>query len=550
MIDVQYSLGNGTLKGFSDEECSFLLSNNAGSFYYHSERSRNGGWFVHDYGELFRVLAEIRTPSPRISTVIHSGSKVEIKRNGIREMFALSDGKNALVYKTNTPLDTDIILDVKNINDDRQWGRQYTIKVENGMTIVHFTKSTDAREDKTNGKQEYEFFIVLDKPARVIKRWEERVYADDIHDAASHSRLVFRAVRVWTASLIITASKNLQRALDAQKDAKAGQWLENEHALTSQALKNFCEQKEGSTTIKTAFPVQRQTRDEIIAAAALAQVNPHHARSILIQNARRIMNDGRLSENSASEIRIADGTGWLFKRCYELMHLFSSEEKEFLAEKIVDVIETLHERYTKDGFAWDNAMAAISGDPLSIDAQALRLATYRCAHAVTKNELYKEMESKLRSKVHDAFWNSEMIAQSMGNYAPHPRIILAAYIYPELFAKEEWSVCFTNLLKEAWLEWGGLKIKGDNKDDNKSFFWLNNIAALCFFRTDRALFRNHIQKIASASRHEMLWQGCLGMHGEWSNAAKLSSNGACDIKSTATFAELRDENQERTSLIR
>ena len=147
MIDVQYSLAHGTVKGLADES-SFLLSNNAGSFFYHDWKTRNGGWFVHDE-DTFRVIAEMRTASPQVSAIIHSGSKVEMKKNGIREMFTLPEGKNVLVYKTNTPLDTDIFLDVRKLNDNRQWGRHYNIKVEGGKTIIHFMKSTDAREDKT-----------------------------------------------------------------------------------------------------------------------------------------------------------------------------------------------------------------------------------------------------------------------------------------------------------------------------------------------------------------------------------------------------------------
>ncbi|HLC20388.1 MAG TPA: hypothetical protein VJK72_05680, partial [Candidatus Nanoarchaeia archaeon] len=506
------------------DESSFLLSNNAGSFFYHDWKTRNGGWFVHDE-DTFRVIAEMRTASPRVSAIIHSGSKVEMKKNGIREMFTLPEGKNVLVYKTNTPLDTDIFLDVRKLNDNRQWGRHYNIKVEGGKTIIHFMKSTDAREDKTNGQHEYDFFIVLDKPARVVKRWQDRIYTDETHDAASYSRLIFHAVRVWATSMTITASQNLQQALDAQENIKINQRIDDESALTVQALKNFFE----PLGVKSAFSVQWGTRDEIIAAAAIAKISPRHAKEIIMKNARAIMNDGRLTETMTSETRIADGTGWLFKRCYEMIDLFSPEEKKYLTEKIVDVIETLHERHTKDGFAFDVI------DEQTIDAQALRLALYKSAFGLTKNELYYDFEKKLKNKVRDAYWNGEQLAQSMGNYAPHPKIVLAAYIYPDLLTKEEWSSCFTQMLKGTWLEWGGLKI------EEKSLFWMNNIAALCFLRTNKILFNNHIQKITNASKREMLWQGCLGMHGESSTAAILKSNGSCDIKSTATYMELMDE---------
>jgi len=525
VIDVQYNLARGTLKGLADES-SFLLSNNAGSFFYHDWKTRNGGWFVHDE-DTFRVIAEMRTASPQVSAIIHSGSKVEMKKNGIREMFTLPEGKNVLVYKTNTPLDTDIFLDVKKLNDNRQWGRHYNIKVEGGKTIIHFVKSTDAREDKTNGQHEYDFYIVLDKPARVIKRWEERLYTDETHDAASYSRLVFHTVRVWATSMTITAGRNLQQALEAQKDVRIKQRVNNESALTVQALKNFLE----PSGVKSAFPAQWRARDEIIAAAALAKISSQHTKEIIMRNARAIMNDGRLTETITSETRTTDGTGWLFKRCHEMIDMFSPEEKKYLADKVVDIIETLHERHTKDGFAFD-----VIEDTQTIDAQALRLALYKSAFGLTKNELYNEFEKKLKNKVRDAYWNGEQLAQSRGNYNPHPRIVIAAYVYPDLLTKEEWSSCFTQMLKGTWLEWGGLKI------EEKSLFWINNIAALCFLRTNKTLFHNHIQKIMNASKREMLWQGCLGMHGESSAAATLKSNGSyADIKSTATYMELMDE---------
>ena len=553
MIDVQYLIGTAGVKKTLDGEHSFLLSD--GSFYYHNWKTRNGGWFVYDNGETFRIAAELRTPSPHVSSIHHQVKKIELRRNNVRELYQVAE--NTMIWKSNTALDTDIVLDVKKIGDERQWGRHYDIDVQDNKTIIKFTKKTDQREDKTNGQLEYEMFVVLNTPARVLKRWEERVYEDETHDTQSYSRLVFRAVRLWTTSLVLTASQNLQQALDANEKWSKGRISQNneqhaeqnkpiENVLSAQALKQFITKEK----IITAIPdCSSNARSELIALKAIAMDNSQHAVKRIIHYARALMNDGRLTEHEATEARCADGAGWLFKRCGELIDSFSSEEKSFLSEKIADVIETLHERQTKDGLAFDNPMLGMcpseSRSHVTIEMQALRLATYRCAHNLTKNMLYKELEDKLQKKVRDHFWNGQQLSSGLGDSAPHPSIFLAEYIYPDLLTKEEWSICFTNLLKNLWLDWGGIAMHDTNSTaltDNRSYFWLNNVTAIALHNTNSELFKRHIEKIHNASKSEFLWHGCLGAHGEYSPAARLDSRGnPADLLSTATFVELLEE---------
>ena len=192
-----------------------------------------------------------------------------------------------------------------------------------------------------------------------------------------------------------------------------------------------------------------------------------------------------------------------------------------------------------------------------IEIQALRLSMYRLAYELSGKDEFKELEQKLKEKVREKFWNGNILADGLDDWTIRPNLFIAAYIYPELLSKDEWSKCFETALPKLWLEWGGLatidkdnplfcdNYTGENHQSyhrGDSWFWINNLAAIVMARVDRKLFGNYIDQILDASANDILYQGFIGHHSELSSASEQKSEGClCQAWSSAMFVELMHE---------
>jgi glycogen debranching enzyme len=79
-----------------------------------------------------------------------------------------------------------------------------------------------------------------------------------------------------------------------------------------------------------------------------------------------------------------------------------------------------------------------------------------------------------------------------------------------------------------------------------SWFFINNIAAICMLRTDKVKFRKYIDSIVDAGAREILWSGAAGHAAEISDANHLSSQGCfSQAWSNATFIELMLELNQK-----
>jgi glycogen debranching enzyme len=150
-----------------------------------------------------------------------------------------------------------------------------------------------------------------------------------------------------------------------------------------------------------------------------------------------------------------------------------------------------------------------------------------------------------------------MLADGLDDWTVRPNIFIAAYVYPELLSKTEWTLCFKNALPKLWLSWGGLasidknnplftpRYTGETRQSyhrGDSWFWINNLAALVMSRTNKAKFKRYIDAIAKASAKEILTSGAVGHHAEVSSASRLESQGCmAQAWSDAMFIELVEE---------
>ncbi|MBI1935404.1 hypothetical protein HYS31_03105 [Candidatus Woesearchaeota archaeon] len=214
-------------------------------------------------------------------------------------------------------------------------------------------------------------------------------------------------------------------------------------------------------------------------------------------------------------------------------------------------VNTSNETWMDAGFGTDTRSGA------RIEIQAFRLNMYRLMFELTQNHKYKALENVLKNKVRKEFWNGKMLADGLDDFTIRPNIFIAYYAYPELLSREEWEVCFENALKALWLDWGGLStidkssplyVELSTGEDKRSYhrgdswFWLNNLAAICMHRLNKAKFQKYIRKIIEASTEEILWKGCIGCHAELSDAKELSSKGCwSQAWSNAMFMEMVEE---------
>jgi len=189
-----------------------------------------------------------------------------------------------------------------------------------------------------------------------------------------------------------------------------------------------------------------------------------------------------------------------------------------------------------------------------IEIQAMHLNMLHLMHQLSHDSAYEKKEKNLRSDVLEAFWNGNLLGDGVEEFTARPNVFIAYYMYPDLLSRSDWQACFENVLEKLWLEWGGLS-SIDRKHalftadysgiDNRSYhrgdswFWLNNLAAVCLYRNNAIKFEDKILKVIEASSNEILWHGAVGHHAEISSASHLSSKGCfAQAWSASMFIEL------------
>ncbi|MBN1502959.1 hypothetical protein JW930_05435 [Candidatus Woesearchaeota archaeon] len=323
------------------------------------------------------------------------------------------------------------------------------------------------------------------------------------------------------------------------------------------------------------------TRDIAVAGGALIKRKRFYlAKKLLFGFLNAISQDGRLPNRVPySELASADGIGWIFKRIYDLLIALDNEniinffisEAEFkkLHEALEFSINNQVKHYLKDGLLSNGAHetwmdTSCKNDTRSgarIEIQALflitlRLMQYVCSLLKENGEYYTSLEVDIKNKAREAFFSNNNLKDGKNDLTQRPNVFIAYYVYPDLLDAEEWKLVFKNALKKLWLDWGGLATIPKESSlfcpfytgqDNKSYhrgdswFFLNNMAAICMYKLDNKLFSAYIKKIFEASKKEILYLGAIGSHAELSSAATLLPQGCLTQSwSNAMYAELVD----------
>ncbi len=244
----------------------------------------------------------------------------------------------------------------------------------------------------------------------------------------------------------------------------------------------------------------------------------------------------------------------------ELMEIFDRFYMSF--EKIVENLwnsefELLR---PKKGDSWMDTIEVMF--PLDIQVAFLEMVSFLIILASTIKKKggvvahLEDFEGLLKDKIKIEYFRNDYLYDEPFEDKVSSNVFLCYYMYPELFSDEEWEMIFDNALKELVVPWGGvasISVKdfrfqpyytGENNMSyhrGDSWFWINNIAAICMHNLNEKKYRQHISKILLASTHDVLNYGCIGYASEISSASEQRSEGCfAQLWSSSTYLEMVD----------
>ncbi|MBL7056416.1 hypothetical protein ISS07_05880 [Candidatus Woesearchaeota archaeon] len=579
MVKVTHCTGSSCISKNIKNRTSFILTNNQGSYTHFSDkpRSKYQGFFYFDNFKMFKTIENI--------SIVGSGNLTEIKNNffnieraypKIKETFSMFNSHNSLAYELDKENNIDIALDVKESYDSREWGRSYKISKEKNVVVIEFTKETNYREDNVHGKKEYQIYLAIKsnkKEYKEISNWKERTYElDQERNSLPYTRHVFGALRLNGNKFVFSVSKNKKKAIEECQSIynnlkslknKQKQYFQDEIIKKNKKIISKIKNKEKKFSIISAMNsldnltismdkekyilaglpwfFQNWARDELISLKGLMQMNKFSdAKKIMDRDLKNVKEDGTILNNNLGGIKSADSIGWMFKRIqdYSLSGNFKDKNK---LKKIVDVLIKHHTvNHLEPTNSKETWMDSIPREGARIEIQALRLKIYEVLHSLTKNKTYQALEESSRKNVLEKFWNGKYLNDGLEDKTIRPNIFVSYYIYPKLLTKKDWEICFENSLQSSYLVWGGISTIDkknqlfhknhsgeipDSYHNGDSWFWINNLAAMCLHDNNQTKFKKYITKILEASCQELLWSGAIGHHSELSSASNLKSEG-------------------------
>ncbi len=591
-------LGNRAIEKDStnEGELSFVLSNSSGGFAHFSasQSSKYQGFFAKIGGNLFKIIESLKASSEeKVSAVENTGYSAIFYRGSFYESFFMPQQKNSLVYQSSIELPVELFFDVMLANDFRVWGRHYNVvKAADDSIVMQFTKKTDNKEDNSNEKEEFKIFVAIRHDGFAVSlngEWVNRSYILDAKRNSASERYVYRATTVTAKTLVISAAATAEAALKEanavfksidklKREAKShynklcgvstkSGSSKNEITLAANAASVALDKLKSGSGLYAGLPwfFQEWSRDELVSCVALPAAE---RKKVVLSYLDYILEDGRvpiiIGSSDNPQNSSADSVGWLFKRASDLRAegKFTGAETKKLRAGLKKSIDGLLRFHSKNGFitsekneTWmDTSYSDDGRKGACIEIQAMQLNMYHLMNKLSKEKTYLLLEKSLRQNVRKFFWNGSMLADRLNDYTTRPNIFIAAYIYPELLSKKEWEACIQSALPKFWLDWGGLATidkahssfrsehTGETNESyhrGDSWYWINNIAAIVMHSVNKRKFKSYIEKIAAASKNDILWKGAVGCASELSSAKEQRAEGCLNQAwSNSTFIEL------------
>ncbi len=447
----------------------------------------------------------------------------------------------------------------------------------------------------------------LDKDYRFVDSWEEHRYPyDEIRQDAPFSRFIYRPFLFEAKGALVAVGRTKEEALEelsklkSSKNSKRSKDLKIirirnrrikkfSHAAflcAQNSLNNLIVERDGMKRLFAGYPwfFQFWTRDESISTIGLIRTGRFlEAKAILMKYLDAVWIDGRIPNRiPMSHLGSADGVGWVFKRLRDLKlaveksghkdseDLFSEEELNHISRQLLISISRIEKTYMRDGLIFNNPLETWMDthwqhkderEGFCIEIQCQFLNMLRFAFELTGKEEFRKKLDDMGRLVRETFFNGSFLADRKDDFTVRPNIFIAYYHFPELLSKQEWEIVFRNSLKRLQLHWGGLSsidkhhylftdhhtgLHNKSYHRGDSWFWINNLAAICLLRNNPIVFESNISAILDSSAYEILWKGSLGDHAEISDAKDLSSRGCfSQAWSSALFIELVLEAYKR-----
>lgn len=579
------------------KECIFLSSKRGGYFVLGSSTfSQYQGLFefLPREWELYKTIDEIIPVGLNgSSSIVMQDGFFERHTEHIMERFWFSE--NNLIYEVHGNTEIVLNLDFRRIHDYDDKGRIYSVYREKDNLIIEYKKYSD---NSLQNLVETKFMVIKGVASFTpLNEWIKKEYEYDRSRGVKSDLYVYKALSFLPKDVRVVFGFGLTKkeALsNASRNVKIN--ISNlilDRELAASALNNlvvtFEYNKRKVRGIFAGYPwfYQFWGRDETIAVIGLI-ANKHYdyAKEILMRLVDSLDENGVLHNRwPESELRSADATGWLFKRLHQLLidserekrfiKLFSRRELALIYDKLCRYTDYSKSLMSEDLIVnkpletWMDTADREWKDVRSgarIEIQALHLALYAFGEDLTtilreENAEFTILKDKIRDKTRDIFLADGTLCDGYENgnldRTIRPNVFLAYYVYPELFSKDEWRKIFDRTLEACWLEWGGLStidknsylfrsehtgINNESYHRGDSWFFVNNIAALCMMHLDRKHYAEYIKKIRKASVTEMTYMGFLGQCAEVSSAKELCSRGClAQAWSAGTLIEFLDE---------
>ncbi|MFA6376185.1 MAG: amylo-alpha-1,6-glucosidase [Candidatus Paceibacterota bacterium] len=582
-MELIHNLGRKTIKKTVDPANGVsLMLGGAGSYLWTGPIavSRYQGWFFGLEGSrMLKIIDDIQVENGGDIVALENNFwNIKKIRPDMFETFYIF-GSDCLAYESSKFASVRFFLDIKESYKNPEIGHSYQVRCEDNLILIKYHLE--------GAVQLPDVFLAVAGDfdgAKIKQEWIRRDYEfDRRRGSAPWQRWVFVPAELNASKLVFAAGGSEDDVAKAarsywrdfekikwglcQEQAKQSPAEENGTAKCSaqNALRFLVVKKEAFTGLRAGLPwfFQFWQRDEAVSLAGLDRFDPKLARDIFWEQIKE------LTDNNF-HFDTADGIGWLFLRAAGLYAngKFNFKEIAAINDSLQNSIDWLLKNSTQNNLAVINAektwMDSLDRSGAGIEIQALRLNMYALAadFAADKKQKahYLELEKNLKNDTRMLFFDGKNLADrfDVGNnkldLAARPNIFLAAYIYPDLLSKNEWTAVFENALGKLWLDWGGLSTidksdprycgcdRGENPaayHNGDSWFWVNNIAAIVLSRVDKNRFKDYIEKIFEASKNDILWNGAIGCASEISSAQSYESSGCPNQAwSNATFLEL------------
>jgi hypothetical protein len=519
--------------------------------------------------------------------------KIFKEKDKIVETLCLEGNQHSLCYELSGEVNQiDLILDIRKSYALPQWDRKYEFFEKDGCLIISYS-------DKDGTSR---IFLAIDldllSSYKIVGSWIERENVfDRERQSPPYRQYIYHAININIKSHKIRlgaglsleeATTNAKNLGSQYKDIPTGfnkgtnnifNATEEDGNIQDNFIKHLANYSLGSLVVRGAnhdilglraglpWFFQFWSRDEAISIRTLLKTDHKVGIDIIKLLMGSQEDDGRIPNVRNKELffpESADSVGWLALCLNDLVDQKSISVTSLnVGSWVDDAINKILKYHTnQDGLmingsleTWmDTDHKRDNREGACIEIQALMLQMYSLAYKITNQEKYLSLEKKLLQKTRKTFWTGDHLKDNTEKDVIRPNIFLAYYAYPKILNNKQWINCFNYHLERLWFNWGGLSSIDKNHSSfspnhtgelpasyhrGDSWFWINNIAAICMQNLNRSIFSDKIEKITKASTEDFLWHRALGYSSELSSAEDFSPNGSMSQAwSVATYIEL------------